>query len=238
MGKIRVGDLAQMMSLPAQELVFKLKSVGVRVEGEDALIDTDTLQAILQGKKLPHPREVVLRDEQAYRPPPATQPPRQEKESSPRPDTEERKQELRTKTNFRVFLCHAYPDKPAVRSLYQRLLHDKIYPWLDEEELLPGQNWRREIEKVLRHIPAVIICLSRNSTTKQGYVQKEIQVALDVLDEHPEGSIFLIPARLEECEAPERLQHLHYCDLYRDAGYNRLLLALRYRAGQLDVNLM
>ena len=65
MGKIRVQDLAKMMNLPSQELIFKLKSIGVRVEGDDAQIDTDTLQAILQGKKLPHPREVILRDEEA-----------------------------------------------------------------------------------------------------------------------------------------------------------------------------
>ena len=50
MGKIRVQDLAKMMNLPSQELIFKLKSIGVRVEGDDAQIDTDTLQAILQGK--------------------------------------------------------------------------------------------------------------------------------------------------------------------------------------------
>ena len=54
-----------MMNLPSQELIFKLKSIGVRVEGDDAQIDTDTLQAILQGKKLPHPREVILRDEES-----------------------------------------------------------------------------------------------------------------------------------------------------------------------------
>jgi translation initiation factor IF-2 len=65
MGKIRVQDLAKMMNVPSQELVFKLKSIGVRVEGDDAQIDTDTLQAILQGKQLPHPREVILRDEEA-----------------------------------------------------------------------------------------------------------------------------------------------------------------------------
>ena len=53
-----------MMGISNQDLVFKLKSIGVRVEGDDAHIDTDIIQAILQGKKLPHPREVILRDEQ------------------------------------------------------------------------------------------------------------------------------------------------------------------------------
>src|SRR5215210_4704439 len=65
MGKIRVQDLAKMMAISNQDLVFKLKSIGVRVEGDDAAIDTDIIQAILQGKKLPHPREVILRDEPA-----------------------------------------------------------------------------------------------------------------------------------------------------------------------------
>src|SRR6185436_2922065 len=65
MGKIRVQDLARMMGISNQDLVFKLKSIGVRVEGDDAHIDTDIIAAILQGKKLPHPREVILRDEQA-----------------------------------------------------------------------------------------------------------------------------------------------------------------------------
>ncbi len=65
MGKIRVQDLAKMMTISNQDLIFKLKSIGVRVEGDDAAIDTDIIQAILQGKKLPHPREVILRDEQS-----------------------------------------------------------------------------------------------------------------------------------------------------------------------------
>jgi translation initiation factor IF-2 len=64
MGKLRVQDLAKMMGISNQDLIFKLKSIGVRVEGDDAHIDTDIIQAILQGKKLPHPREVILRDEQ------------------------------------------------------------------------------------------------------------------------------------------------------------------------------
>jgi translation initiation factor IF-2 len=72
MGKIRVQDLAKMMNLPSQDLIFKLKSIGVRVEGDDAHIDTDTLQAILKGKKLPHPREVILRDEEAQATAPKT----------------------------------------------------------------------------------------------------------------------------------------------------------------------
>ena len=49
---------------------------------------------------------------------------------------------------LRVFICHALQDKPIVRELYQRLLAEGwIDPWLDEEKLLPGQDWDLEIEK-------------------------------------------------------------------------------------------
>ncbi len=71
MGKIRLKDLAQMMGLPEQDLMFKLKSIGVRIEGDDAAIDSDMIQAVLQGKRLTQPREVILRDDSKSPPPPA-----------------------------------------------------------------------------------------------------------------------------------------------------------------------
>ena len=65
MGKIRVRDLAQKMGVPEQDLLFKLKSIGVRLDEENPEIDTGVIQAILEGKRLPQPREVILRDEEA-----------------------------------------------------------------------------------------------------------------------------------------------------------------------------
>ncbi len=63
MGKIRLKDLARTMGVPEQDLMFKMKSIGVRLEGQDPAIDSDIIQAILQGKRLPQPREVILRDD-------------------------------------------------------------------------------------------------------------------------------------------------------------------------------
>src|SRR4030042_105031 len=104
--------------------------------------------------------------------------------------------------SLRVFLCHSSGDKPAVRELHQRLCAEGIDAWLDEEKLLPGQDWQREIPKVVRASDVVIVCLSRGSITKAGYIQKEIKFALDVADEQPEGAIFLIPAKRDEWEVP------------------------------------
>jgi len=136
---------------------------------------------------------------------------------------------------LRVFLCHARSDKPAVRDLYRRLRSDGIALWLDEEDLLPGQDWQLEIPKAVRSSDAVIICLSRRAITKAGYVQKEIEDALDVASKQAEGAIFLIPLRLEGCEVPERLRRWQWLDLFRKTGYERLLRALRTRAEHLGL---
>ena len=81
MGKIRLQDLAKRMNVAEQDLLFKFRSIGVRVEGEDAMIDTDIIKALLEGKKIGGPqREVILRDRAA---PPAA--PRRRPISSLRP---------------------------------------------------------------------------------------------------------------------------------------------------------
>ncbi len=47
MGKIRLKDLARSMHVPEQDLMFKLKSIGVRLDGDDPVIDSDIIQADL-----------------------------------------------------------------------------------------------------------------------------------------------------------------------------------------------
>jgi formylglycine-generating enzyme required for sulfatase activity len=137
---------------------------------------------------------------------------------------------------LKVFLCHASGDKPAVRKLYHRLRGAGFDPWLDEEKLLPGQEWQLEIPKAVRSSDVVVICLSRRAVTKAGYVQKEIRYALDLADEQPEGTIFLIPLRLEECDVPQRLRRWQWEDLFHEEGYERLLSALRARAKSLGLD--
>jgi hypothetical protein len=131
---------------------------------------------------------------------------------------------------LRVFLCHSSDDKPAVRDLYHRLCADGLDVWLDEEKLLPGQDWKQEISKAVRAADVVIVCLSCGSVAKAGYGQKEIKFALDVADEQPEGTIFLIPLKLEKCDVPERLSRWQWVDLTAAKGYERLMRALRERA--------
>ena len=140
--------------------------------------------------------------------------------------------EIQERTSpLRIFLCHSSGDKPEVRNLYQRLSSDGFDPWLDEEKLLPGQEWEVEIPKAVKTSDVVIVCLSHKAINKSGYVQKEIKFALDKAEEQPEDTIFLIPLKLEECDVPERLQRWHWVNLFEEKGYERLMSSLRFRAG-------
>lgn len=141
--------------------------------------------------------------------------------------------------SLRVFLCHSSNDKPAVRELYQKLRAEPwISPWLDEEELLPGMDWNMEIEKAIEATDAILVCISNNSITKEGYVQREIRIALDYADYKPDGTLFIIPVRLEECVPPNRLARWQYANYFadkREQGLQRLVTSLKKRADSLDI---
>jgi tetratricopeptide (TPR) repeat protein len=142
------------------------------------------------------------------------------------------------KRKLRVFLCHSSKDKAVVRTLYERLKQDGFEPWLDEKNLAPGQNWRYAIEDQVRLSDAFVVCLTKESAKKESFYQKEIKVAFDAADEKPEGTIFIIPVRLEPLEAtelPRRLRDTHWANLYEADGYDRLVEALRKRAEAIDV---
>jgi formylglycine-generating enzyme required for sulfatase activity len=131
---------------------------------------------------------------------------------------------------LKVFICHSKDDKPRVRELYRRLVADGFDAWLDEEKLMPGQDWDLEIRRTVRESDVVVVCLSNDSISKAGYVQKEIRFALDVADEQPEGAIFIIPARLEDCQVPTRLSKWQWVNLFELNGYEKLNFSLDYQA--------
>jgi formylglycine-generating enzyme required for sulfatase activity len=100
--------------------------------------------------------------------------------------------------------------------------------------LLPGQDWELELSAAVRASDAVIVCLSAASVEKAGYVQKELRLVLEAAEYQPEGRIFVVPVRLEECTLPLRLSRWQYADLFVEDGYQRLKAALTARAGGRD----
>jgi formylglycine-generating enzyme required for sulfatase activity len=141
------------------------------------------------------------------------------------------------KSEIQIFLAHASEDKPAVLALHERLKQAGYKPWLDEKDLIPGQIGRDEIPKAIEASQIFLACLSGKSANKQGYIQRELRIALDILGEMPPGTIFFIPMRLEECEIPDlrsaevglKLRDIHRLDYWKEDGFEQLERAITYQ---------
>src|SRR5881396_4034309 len=100
----------------------------------------------------------------------------------------------------RIFLSYAHEDGAKVRSLYDSLTAAGFAPWLDDENLLPGQEWEQEINHSMSEADFLLLCLSQISVSKQGYIQTEMSNALTLITQRPQYVIYLIPVRLDKCE--------------------------------------
>lgn len=137
-----------------------------------------------------------------------------------------------SQANNKIFISYAKDDLPIARQIYEDLRIAGLDPWLDEKNLLPGQDFEYEIKKAIQASGFFIAILSNKSVSKRGFVQKEIRLALQILDEYPESEVFVIPVRLDPCEpSHEKLRKLHWADLfpsYQD-GFKRIVDTIRRR---------
>jgi TIR domain len=135
----------------------------------------------------------------------------------------------------RVFLAYAKEDRSEVRKLYDALQEAGFEPWMDEEKLLPGQNWPRAIQRAIELSDFFLVCFSRRSVAKRGFFQAELRYALDIAACVPLGEIFLVPVRLSDCEVPLQIaRRTQYIDLFPEweAGLKTLLLMMKGQTTQ------
>jgi len=141
------------------------------------------------------------------------------------------------------FLCYAKENSTAVREFRERLRAETwIDPWFDEEDILPGQKWEGSVVDAVHNSHAVIVFLSSIAVRKEGFFHKELKLALDAAAEKPDGTIFIIPIRLDVCDVPERLLPYQYVDYFGDEAhkdhvYSSLIAALKIRAENLGIKM-
>jgi hypothetical protein len=126
-----------------------------------------------------------------------------------------------------IFISYASENRDQVKAIYDRLKLAGHIPWMDSVDIVGGQDWERSIDRAIHNADFFLACLSHKSVQKRGFLQKEILQALDKWREKLPDDIYLIPLKLEECAMPERLGRFQAIDLFREAGWERLLDALR-----------
>jgi len=131
------------------------------------------------------------------------------------------------KTKSKLFLSYAREDEEAVKKLYQRLARSGFKPWMDQKDILPGEQWKPAIQKAVREADFFLACLSNHSVNKRGFIQKEIRDALDAWQEKLESDVYLIPVRLEDCDTPDSLRSFQWVSLFEKDGWAKLILAIQ-----------
>lgn len=123
--------------------------------------------------------------------------------------------------DFQVFISYARPDQEAAVELYEWLKEQGLNPWMDLKHIKGGQNWDFEIKRALDKSAIVIVLWSNNSRDRRGYIQRELKISLNKLEEKLVDDIFIIPVLIgESSEIPEQLKDIH-CLSSKNTNYKR-----------------
>lgn len=134
---------------------------------------------------------------------------------------------------LKVVICYVSSDYLFVYELDQLLRDEKvdgfnwIETWVAKRDILAGKKWELEIQNAIDTAGSVVVCLSNSSISKEGHIQKEIDYAIEKAKEKPEGTVFLIPLRLEECDPPRRVRDYQWVDYFGEekaTNYRNILI--------------
>jgi hypothetical protein len=82
----------------------------------------------------------------------------------------------RTTARFDVFLIHRHRDGPSAYDLAQRLRTKGIEPWIDREQVVPGEWFQEALQAALARASCAAILIGRS--TPAGWQGAEIMVAI------------------------------------------------------------
>jgi hypothetical protein len=127
-----------------------------------------------------------------------------------------------------VFICHVNEDKEYAANLYNKFEGAGLKPWLDKENLRGGDHWDKHIRRTIKKVDYFIVLQSNALAKKQiGYVNREINIALDRQEEFRRNIRFIIPVEIEECQRLEELEHLQAIDLTEEGNVMKLISIIK-----------
>ena len=136
-----------------------------------------------------------------------------------------------------IFISYVHENIADVEKLCQELTTRGINIWLDEHNLEPGGSWKQDIQKTINNGPFFIACFSKESNERyQTYMNKELIIAIEKLQELHRNEKWFIPIKLNECEFPyfeigagRTLEDLTYVKLYENwkEGIQRIVKVIQ-----------
>ena len=134
-----------------------------------------------------------------------------------------------------VFICHANEDADAALEVAAGLRAAGIGAWLDKDSLRGGADWNDTVERLLKEDVQYVAVLQSSAMFHKdvGYVNKEINIALDRQSFHRPPRVFLIPVVIDDpVNRLDMLSHLQSVNVAPPAGVTELVKTIRRDHGR------
>ena len=127
-----------------------------------------------------------------------------------------------------VFISHSVKDNPFTSALYRELKQEVwLTPWLDTEDLRPGQDFAFEILKALYSANVALVCISNNALPMTGYFKSEVIKILELAKKRSDAEFQILILRLDDAQIPEEVAM--YQSMNATGGVTGMLEVLRKR---------
>lgn len=132
----------------------------------------------------------------------------------------------------RIFIMYSREDLPSAESITKTLRDMGYRPWLDVEEITPGERWAYAAGKGLAESAVALLLVSKNLNLESGFVAKELEVAMAKMRSRDQAFSPVIPVLLDETEVPQQLREVHAVDMSSKQGIDQLGKGLKRILGQ------
>lgn len=113
--------------------------------------------------------------------------------------------------HFDVFLCHNSEDKPEIRQIADELSRSGLKPWLDEREILAGQQWQEVLGERIQTVKAAAVFVGKSGISP--WQRMEIRTLIDQFIKRACPVIpVILSSATETPELPIFLQNFHWVD--------------------------